>query len=804
MSVFKPIPGTLRVDETGAVWVNAQPSPKNPPKEYRVAADLLRPKGLTAQQLNGANATVQWNVGEGRVGAVEVILPEDRPIPLANEKDGFLNPYAFISIPDRAGLPEELKDDEPAGHDRYQKDRWAGSITVTITTRTPLLIPDHARAAADAGALPARLDHKNRPVLAGSAVKGMLRSAYEAITNSRFGVFTGHDQQLAIRAQADKHIGENLRPAFVNPDGETLTVVKALVPTASTLADGKKPVQTAVWVPKRLVDNAERGQLIEAWLHLAQLGPFPLWRLAAWAKPGQLGEEPPQSPPRQQKGTQAKPVPSYPPVRVLGRVHRTDSSFPAGGTKKHSERMVVEQILSGPARLETDDIRLTKAMRDGWRAVIDSYARAHERESNKSIYGTYVSDPDRWRDLKPGDTLYVKLEGKKVIGLYPAMIGRVPFPGPPVVSLPEAHRPATDRARLSPADRVFGWVAQGSNDDGVAHRGHLRVLPPDEEGIPDKGSVVTFPAPLALTTLNGPKPAQFLFYLGGPGGAPLTHDQREKEANNGYPSKPGERQLRGRKVYLTHGEVLSGQPGADEYWSWDSEPKQAAVDGRTRYREFVAHPKSKTQVGTSVSGWVKPGTTFTVTLQVDNLTNTELGALLWLLALPEGATHKLGLGKPLGFGAVRLDIDWTRTRLVTGDPLLDRYRMLSLSAEASPLSDATALIGEYDALLRGVLSGVRTEFLNAARGMVGAPVHYPRVLQGQRQPGVPPAPQATTYEWWVANDRVGSGQRCAMNELSDPNSLLLPYHEKKPDGKSGPHRPDEDDTGSGHRPPRRP
>jgi hypothetical protein len=40
------------------------------------------------------------------------------------------------------------------------------------------------------------------------------------------------------------------------------------------------------------------------------------------------------------------------------------------------------------------------------------------------------------------------------------------------------------------------------------------------------------------------------------------------------------------------------------------------------------------------------------------LPELELGALLWLLSPPDGVALRLGADKPLGFGAVRTDVDW--------------------------------------------------------------------------------------------------------------------------------------------------
>ena len=51
---------------------------------------------------------------------------------------------------------------------------------------------------------------------------------------------------------------------------------------------------------------------------------------------------------------------------------------------------------------------------------------------------------------------------------------------------------------------------------------------------------------------------------------------------------------------------------------------------------------------------VKPKTKFTSRIRFENLSQVELGALLFALDLPEGCCHKLGMGKPLGLGSVKI------------------------------------------------------------------------------------------------------------------------------------------------------
>jgi CRISPR-associated protein (TIGR03986 family) len=54
---------------------------------------------------------------------------------------------------------------------------------------------------------------------------------------------------------------------------------------------------------------------------------------------------------------------------------------------------------------------------------------------------------------------------------------------------------------------------------------------------------------------------------------------------------------------------------------------------------------------------VRNGVFFTGMIKFDNLSYEELGALLSALELPVGYAHKVGMGKPLGMGSVRINVE---------------------------------------------------------------------------------------------------------------------------------------------------
>lgn len=51
---------------------------------------------------------------------------------------------------------------------------------------------------------------------------------------------------------------------------------------------------------------------------------------------------------------------------------------------------------------------------------------------------------------------------------------------------------------------------------------------------------------------------------------------------------------------------------------------------------------------------LKPGATFSGRIRFENLSDIELGALLFVLDLPESYAHKIGMGKPLGLGSIKI------------------------------------------------------------------------------------------------------------------------------------------------------
>jgi hypothetical protein len=130
--------------------------------------------------------------------------------------------------------------------------------------------------------------------------------------------------------------------------------------------------------------------------------------------------------------------------------------------------------------------------------------------------------------------------------------------------------------------------------------------------------------------------------------------------------------------------------------------------------------------------------------------NLELGALLWLLSPPDDVALRLGAGKPLGFGAVRTEVDWQTTHLWTAAGLAAGWRSLQRPDPELPeaLHELAATFDEV-ARTHQVLAEVLDSFVAAGKP-VPHPVHYPRKIT---------APVAETFEWFVENERDRGGTR---------------------------------------------
>jgi len=134
--------------------------------------------------------------------------------------------------------------------------------------------------------------------------------------------------------------------------------------------------------------------------------------------------------------------------------------------------------------------------------------------------------------------------------------------------------------------------------------------------------------------LSAPKPTSFQNYL----------EQPEKARKEPKELKhwDDDALIRGHKLYWHRNTEESG----NHNWNSGRKPEEVRKE---------LHEKNKTQF--TIIQAVKPGSRFSGKIRFENLTEEELGALLFVLDLPENCCHKIGMGKPLGLGSVEINVD---------------------------------------------------------------------------------------------------------------------------------------------------
>lgn len=702
----------------------------------QLCAGALHP--LTSNDLK--NVRVQFNIDPGNPNqAIKIKAMNQLP-----RIGDFLHPYYFI--PPATGVSATAQ-----GHDRLKTDAYFGKLRVKITAVTPLLLPDAAQKTSNSDkhtTVATRIDRDGKPLIASTSVKGMLRSAFELITDSRFGVFGKHESRLGYRQDAKEALAiwpARISNVVLSSDGKpasfNVTIFDGDATAQSTRWDTNK-FQPAAWVPTHrnpIAITVEHEGLADAVLVNDEKQKS--GRTIRFKRTTALTSFSDPAPTQTERGYFSK----------------TNRSF----GKKHDERFFYKP--RAPLTY-TGDAAIALAKK--WRELITNFRDQHTGndfagpapgEAEWSIH----QQGERYSELRDGLLCYARLNvSGQVEFLSPVQIGRELYEKSPAALLPDHQKPATSHAEFSPAERLFGYASQaGSNADGTtnAYRGHLRFGPVDcMTGL--AAAITKLPefgeSGLPLAILAEPKPAQSRFYL---------REGMETLAGKGKSQTYlAEQQLAGRKVYPHQ------LHGAD-YWL---QPKPSSNTGTAaQSREYVraAEPtKLRNSQNRSLKDWVPVDTKFAFDLRLSNVYADDLAALLWLLSLPTAHYYKLGGGKPYGFGSVRIDVDWAQSSLRTGAVEIARYQEFPTLATA-PGALVQARLPQFEP------TEPANAFLRAAKGLATTnntpPTHYPRRTSHPAQNDHDKF--APIYDWFGVNDK---GPKAALPLLkSDANPVVLNY-----------------------------
>jgi CRISPR-associated protein (TIGR03986 family) len=727
----------------------------------------------------------------------------------------FHNPYNFVPTPGGAiGAANPLRHGKPVGHHAYHPAMYSGTIDFSLTVATPLILSDTSNSNRDDRqhlTVGPRKDASGNPLIPITSMKGVLRAAYEAITLSRMAILGNHDERLGRRMAASE--GLAMVPARIAADGRSLELwMGTLNPTNQAdwlnrcpQANRQPPgnLMYAAWLPfytrgrtdipnhrRRYPGNADpqHEDQVVCWLRKYSRRSFTYWRVEEIRLGSNSDVLSPRCPAAHNTPEHAE-VPNSPTIKAIGYVCKTGQNF---GTK-HDERVFFVPV-GQAAYVEPGSAGHFEKRAREWKRLIEDYvevAKDNRRGRNGAADESFVNATDG-RPAKPAFSRHIYVQSTvnlnhgslcyalvtktgQVNSLYPVMIARELGDYAPKELVPDNLGPARKINDLSPADRVFGWV----NQDGAAKsnrnmvRGQLRIATLNYEKRAGQEPFSDFSSldnnrGLALAILSTPKPQQARFYLAADKvGTPQANSKSADSTF--YKGDTSEKSFRGRKVYPHHRHTAVESDF--DYWNAPAAVANPSArlqrDGRIYYREFVRQGQGdvrRDDQNRSVTGWVNPGTLFTGRIEVTNLSAAELGALLWLLKLPDGHYLRMGFGKPLGFGSVQAKL--TAVDLADGDAVRADYASIQKPGvggvrytkldqlDSGPISEykiafSSAFAGDSSFDTNAVIRS----FLASAAGFDdNLPLHYPRATpQSPAPPNVPPNAEGKNYEWFVEN-----------------------------------------------------
>jgi CRISPR-associated protein (TIGR03986 family) len=603
----------------------------------------------------------------------------------------FLNPYNFVRfLPKQRPSNRILGDCPPPPHDRYVEGLLTGRVTCTITTETPLFVSDshEVKTGGDNHKTYRFFEYDGEPAIPASSLRGMVRSVFETVTNSCMTVFDG-DRKLQYRAE----------PRYGNKVKENAGIIHRL---AQPETDDHPAIEGEI----KLCQVGKVG---------AYYGGRDSWKnvlgTKANGKPWKCGDR-----------VVARARKRRNDWLVLEVAETREGLAPLKGNETYVEGWLKitgrgedtnkrsEALFLDPAIHEGDGtVRFSHDVQTEYNAVLTSQIEEDqlpaEPQSKRLSIGDLV-----WVDKPRGSH-----QARQIVRV---QVPRLPYDQSIGELVPQHLHRCKEYDALCPACRAFGWVRDVksgeklASDVRTAYAGRVRL----SHATAVLGKVWQRDEPIPLSILSTPKPTTTQFYLlkGNQPDGYVTYDKSKAR-------------LRGRKVYRHHGEEPSQHQTGYEYRRIDG-----AQDDQNR----------------TVQGVVEKGSEFTFELEFENLHPLELGALLWALDLKEEMVHRLGYGKPLGFGSVTVNI--TNASLMRPER---RYLDLTSNGWETP-KNLTAFVSAYQAVFEEsmhVLYGKAFDGLvEELRALLGSPalsaVHYPR-------PTPQPQPDGKNFEWFVGNKR---------------------------------------------------
>ncbi|MEH1885198.1 TIGR03986 family type III CRISPR-associated RAMP protein [Nostoc sp.] len=527
-------------------------------------------------------------------------------------------PYNFVELPEKV---VEVSPESLPQENRYCENRYTGRIKCTLTTESPLYIrcgltKEEFECGAETKDLPDffytnPLEKSTKPVIPGSSLRGMLRNLVEIISFSKIDRVSDH-QRLFFRAVA------------ANSNKDSLGKEYKQYVSPKNIEAGYLSQDKEGWYiqPAKTIKNETFAWVRDREINLSNIKKF------------NADEYHPQY-----ISISYENVDRYMSDRA-NRLFALDVDSPniykakgvlvtSGNMKQGSEssprrnHCIVFEKNSISAQLRIDD------------KAIEHYRNALTDFQKKSPFD------ENWGMLNENCSVvfyYPPQTGNKVGFFGQSPNFRIPYSpegngqATTVVDFIPSHlNNRTNSSIIDLADAIFGWVKEDEEKklpQNLRQRGS-RVYITDAKYKFDKNGIWYKGNPddtLIPQILSEPKPTCFQHYLVQPD--EIKADQSKLKH---YASQPElETVIRGHKLYWHKGINLD-----------------------------IEHPEGNNASGTQITKNkpINRGVIFKFDIHFENLTNIELGTILWILDIAQSDKYrlKLGMGKPLGMGAVKIE-----------------------------------------------------------------------------------------------------------------------------------------------------
>lgn len=654
----------------------------------------------------------------------------------------FVNPYHFVPL-DKDPPRREFKVDS-----LRDPGRLTGWFDCELTTKTPLFIPntndsnffksetvgmksyDFFSYDSPQDGKPDEKSPTKCPVIPGSSIRGAIRTAFEAATNSCLSTI---DDKRALYRRVTS--GGAKPGRIVREQDKAFKIIPCKrygIKITDNLRDKPDPrthkicynaSESVILNPNEFEDGEE------VYIEVGQA--YPRINKRNGTKMTLFHEVKKISKKQDDK------------CKVKGYIHLGE---PFGDTdRKHHESVFVEEQNVKALRLEERDLK----------NLLDNFCLYQDETVNQNLKGGnarhngYQSNLLNAKDVNSLEFLHGKLvyysqvpDHDKIPSeirtyLCPAAIGREVFHNR-LADLVGSHAPCKCLESLCPACALFGLVgADGKEGGALASRVRF-----SDARISDSAQEAEFKKPLVLPELASPKISASEMYLVKP------ENEESRIWNYDYLVRPNKKpilykaRIQGRKFY------------------WHHEDLQEST-GEKSDRQVMVRPLEK-------------GNRFAFRVHFDGLSELEMKRLHWVLTLggSKDHGHKIGMGKPVGLGSVQIEVQATNLRKVelTDDDLTYEIQVIEY------LVSSDIKMGTSDHVLDALK---RITNLSHIEKNISYP--YCVASSGEKIP--------EHYEWFVGNRQIANEANAMLPKfesnlrpLTPRSEITLPVYKKYPPG----------------------